>query len=158
MQTIKLKLNRKILGVIFALAFVFCGVMVLPTVVQAIDPPDAGFQLVPTDCGVSFAGVSLNECGWPHLMILISNIIKFIIYIAVSIGVLACCYAGFLYITAFGEAGKIEQAHKIFSSVIVGMLIILLAWLIIATILKTLGVKEQWTILDTAGVTTIQKE
>lgn len=147
MQNTKNGFNRKIFGIIFVISFVFGGVMVLPLdIVSAAEPTDSGFQLVPTDCGTSYntdngdAGVTTvsNECGWSHLMVLVSNVMKFLVYIAVSIGVLACCYAGFLYITAFGEMGKVEQAHKIFSTTITGMLIILLAWLIVATILKNI--------------------
>ncbi len=163
MRKTKIKFSRKILGMIFVSAFVFGGVMVLPSysIGASSDPTSSDFQIVPTCTGEStfesdgtLSGTT-GECGWADLMTLISNIMEFLVYIAVSIGILACCYAGFLYVTAFGESGKIEQAHKIFSSAMTGFLIILLAWLIVATILVTMGVSTDWTILDTSSVKTI---
>ncbi len=153
-----IKFNRKIFGMIFVISFVFGGIMVLPSnTIGVAEPTDSDFQLVPEGCGNAqgTAGPTLSgellsdECGWSDLLELVSNVMKFLIYIAVSVGVLACAYAGFIYITAFGETGKIEQAHKIFSAVIIGFLIILLAWLIVATIIKTLDVNpDGFTILD----------
>lgn len=152
------RVNRRVLGVIFVISFVFGGVMVLSeNTFGAAEPTDSEFQLVPEGCGnaqgtagpTEDGGSLSDECGWADLLELISNVMQFLVYIAVSIGVLACCYAGFLYITAFGETGKIEQAHKIFSSAITGFLIILLAWLIVATILKYMDLSSaDFTILN----------
>jgi membrane-associated protease RseP (regulator of RpoE activity) len=148
----KIKKIQKALGIIFVISFVFGGVMLVPLVSfgASDDPTSSDFQLVPA------CESSTGECGWSDLLALISNIMKFLIYISVSIGVLACAYAGFLYITAFGESGKIEQAHKIFSSAITGFLIILLAWLVVATLLKVLDLSsEEFSILDYSGVQTL---
>lgn len=109
-------------------------------------------QLAPSDCGNS----GQRECGWGDMLSFINRIIKFIIYFSSTLAVLAFCYAGFLYLTAFGEMGKVEEAHNIFRTTIIGMIIIMLAWLIVATIIKSLGVKQDFTILDTGNVETVK--
>ncbi len=79
-----------------------------------------------------------QECTWADLVHLANNIVNFLVFISSMLGVLAFCYAGFLYITAAGDGGKVEQAHHIFKMVVTGMLFILCGWLLIATILKIL--------------------
>lgn len=113
---------------------------------------DPNAQLAPTDCG----NKGQRECGWNDFISLINRLIKFVIYFSATLSVMAFCYAGFLYLTAFGEMGKIEEAHSIFRTTIVGMLIVMMGWLIVATILKTLGVSGEFTILDSGNVQTIQ--
>jgi len=129
----------------------------IPTTSRAIegDPAsDPDFQLVSnSDCGQVVEG-NLDECDWNDFLQLMSRIMKYIIFISASISVLMFAYAGFLYLTAFGEMGKVEQAHKIFSTTITGVIIIMLAWLIVATILKGLQVAPEFSILqDTVDVT-----
>lgn len=73
---------------------------------------------------------------------------------------MAFCYAGFLYMTAFGNMGKVEEAHKIFGSAIIGVFFVLAGWLIVATVLKILvGNSDEAkieTVIDFKGVDTIQ--
>ena len=77
-------------------------------------------------------------CGWADLIILANNIVRFLVFFSAILATMAFCYAGFLYITAFGESGKIEQAHTIFKSTLIGVFFVLCGWLIVATILKVL--------------------
>ncbi len=102
-----------------------------------------------------------GECGWTDLIILANTVVRFLVFVSSLLAVMAFCYAGFLYITAFGEMGKVEQAHKIFSSAITGMFFVLCGWLIIATILKVLipgGNASIEKIVPFSGVETIQKQ
>lgn len=150
---------------LFALMPIMGPVAVLGATPSASDAPELGenYQLVP--CGTSKAGpVSTNrECGWADLLVLISRIMKFLIALSAVLAVLSFSYAGFLYVTAFGEMGKIEQAHGIFSSVITGVIIVLCAWLLVATILKTLcgagGSSEaecqKFSLLNLSGILTL---
>lgn len=117
------------------------------------NPNDPNFQLpssqiVPRDCATK---ENPKECGWDDLVRLGGNILNFIIYISAFLAVLAFCYAGFLYMTAFGNMGKVEEAHKIFGSAIVGVFFVLAGWLIVATILKIL-VSDGG---DKAGINTV---
>lgn len=117
-----------------------------------------GFQIVP-ECGTTKAvqgptqngsglGTSFDECGWYDLLELVRRIMAFMMWLSASIAVLSFAYAGFLYLTAFGEMGKVEQAHGIFSKVTIGFLFVFLGWLIVATILQTLGVKEAFSLVN----------
>jgi hypothetical protein len=134
--------------------FVLLSIMVIafaPVQVRAVtgDPiTDPEFQLAPNDCGVIGTDGKLVECEWGDFLNLINRIMRFIIFISASIATLAFAYAGFMYLTAFGEMGKIEEAHNIFKSTITGMIIIMLAWLVVATILKVLEVEQPFSILD----------
>jgi hypothetical protein len=80
-----------------------------------------------------------GDCAWSDLIIFANRIVIFLVWLSASLAVMAFCYAGFLYMTAFGESGKIEQAHGIFKSALTGVFFVLCGWLIIATILKVLG-------------------
>ncbi|MES2409396.1 MAG: hypothetical protein V4509_03810 [Patescibacteria group bacterium] len=148
--------KKKIQRSLLAVGSIFVFFLVPLSVFAVTDDPltDPNFQLAPTTCGVMVNGVPGRECGWADFLNLINRIMKFIIVISASIGVLMFAYAGFLYLTAFGEMGKVEQAHKIFSTTITGIIIIMLAWLIVATILKVLGVGPLFTVLK--GVSNVQ--
>lgn len=102
---------------------------------QIVPPCNNGGNFGPTQNGGNLAS---GECGWNDLIQLANNVVTFLVWLSASLAVIAFCYAGFLYITAFGESGKIEQAHGIFKAALTGMFFVLCGWLIIATILKTL--------------------
>jgi len=79
-----------------------------------------------------------TDCGYNDLIGLIRNIIDFIIMIAVIAAPILFAWAGFLYVTAAGNTGKIQKAHTIFKDVLIGFMIILVAWLVVNTIVGTL--------------------
>ena len=149
-------LGRSILAILLLVA-------VCAPVAHAADPikdnpaSKPGFQLVP--CGSSASGSSA-ECDWAQLIALANRVVNFLVVISVSLAVMAFCYAGFLYITAFGESGKIEQAHTIFKSTLIGVFFVLCGWLIVATILRVLVDNTDPTkiqsIVPFQGVKTIQ--
>ena len=159
MQAIKNKLNKKFVTAFFGFVFVFGGVFALPMLaIAAEDNPASNpdFQLAPKKGECHINDQNVEECNFGDLMNLLRKFMQFLIWISASLAILAFCYAGFLYVTAFGEGGKIEQAHKIFSSTITGVIIIMIAWLIVATILKTLEVDQNFSIIDFGSVKTIQ--
>ncbi len=88
-----------------------------------------------------------SDCSWSDLIEFGKNILNFIIYIAIIAAALMFAYAGFLYMTDGGSSTKIKDAHGIFFNVAVGIIIVLVAWLLVDTLLKTLtgdGIKK-WT-------------
>ncbi len=112
------------------------------------DPVNENFQIVPPNCvdNPTF-GKDAGGCGWRDIIILINRIIEFLVYIAASLSAIAFAYAGFLYMTAFGNGGKIEQAHGIFSKTFMGILFVLMGWLLVKTLLTVLGAKEGFSLL-----------
>ena len=101
-----------------------------------------GQSLIP--CG----GTGQPACTFDHLITLVQRVIDFLIVdIAIPLSMILFAWAGFLYMTAQGDPGKIKTGHTIFINVIWGLVIALAAWLIINTIttaLLTPGFKSQF--------------
>ena len=76
-------------------------------------------------------------CGLCDLVALAQESLNFAVYFTVFVATLLFVYAGFLYITAAGDSGQISTATKIFGKVVAGLVIVLVAWLVVDTILKT---------------------
>lgn len=72
--------------------------------------------------------------------IIISNVIKIFLGFLGLISVILVMYAGFLWMTAGGDASKIEQSKKIMKNALIGLLIILSAYAIVSFIFRMLGV------------------
>jgi hypothetical protein len=161
--------------------FVFSPFFTFKALAQNTDPiKKEGFQIVPkckgyptvktvvgpdgTKSEVSSAqpigtnpdGSPQYECGWYDLIELGRRVMLFLLYISLSLAVFSMTYAGFLYVTSFGDMGKVEKAHSIFTTVVTGLLFVFGGWLIIATILKTLGVENAFSFLDLGGVSELK--
>ena len=100
-----------------------------PVISGSTNPPG----IVP--CGDVASGE--QRCNACHLVALAQDIINFGVYLVVFVATLAIVWAGFLYITAGGNPGKVEAAHKIFATVITGLIIVLGAWLLVDLLLGT---------------------
>jgi hypothetical protein len=121
------------------------------------DPTKSNFQIVPAGCfgfggSLSATNRDYGKCGWKDLIILLNVLVKFMAYIAASLSALAFGYAGFLYMTAAGDSGKIEQAHGIFKKTFTGIFFVLVGWLLIATLLKVLDVGQNFSMLNLSNV------
>mgnify|MGYP000025294792 CR=1 FL=1 len=74
-------------------------------------------------------------------------IINWIIIIAPMLAALAFSYAGFLYITSGGNESKKTEIHKIVTTTVLGLIVILAAWLIVNAILSGLNVTGDFNLL-----------
>lgn len=79
-----------------------------------------------------------SECDWADLVSLGQNVLNLIVTLAVIVSAIMFAYAGMLFFSSSANASGLEKAKKIFAGVIIGLVIILTAWLIINTILETL--------------------
>ena len=79
-----------------------------------------------------------DSCGFNDLITLIQNITNFLLILAVPVSAVLFAYAGFQYIFAAGDTGKIKKAHEIFWSVFIGLVFMASAWLIVKIIVDTL--------------------
>lgn len=79
-----------------------------------------------------------HECTFTDLVVLVKNLVNFAFYLSVPAVILLLSYAGYLYMTSAGDEGKVGHAHTIFTNVAIGFCIILAAWLIVVTLLRTL--------------------
>ena len=112
-----------------------------PTFVSA-----APYQIIPNcnkgaiDSSPTTGGHYTTPCDFNALIQLINNVIYFLLFIiATPLVALIICYAGFLFLTSGGSSETRTKAKKILKNVIVGYIIGLAAWLIVNTIVKTLG-------------------
>lgn len=68
------------------------------------------------------------------------NFIAFQIIPLIAVGFVI--WAGFLYLTSGDNAGKRKQANGILTNVVIGAAIFYLAFLVIAVVINTLGIKD----------------
>jgi hypothetical protein len=93
----------------------------------------ASFRLVPPCTG------GKGECTWTDFIKLLDNFLKFSVLIAVPIAAIVFMYAGFLYLTARGNAGQISKASQLFINVAIGFIVVMGSFLFIRYILKNLA-------------------
>ena len=110
----------------------FCGLLVLIAAPALAAPLEIG--LVP--CG--FEG--LPACDPCYLWYLAGNIVDFLLKgLALPILALALLAGGIVWLTSSGNPAQIEKGKKILTSSVLGIFIAFGAWLIVNTIIHTLG-------------------
>ncbi len=82
------------------------------------------------NCGGTSNG-GFRECGLCDLVTVAMNVLDFLVTTTAVLATLLFINAGILYLFSGGEPGKIARAHKIFTSTLIGFVIVLAAWLII---------------------------
>lgn len=78
-----------------------------------------------------------ERCDFDDMIQLAQNVIEFLIFrIAAPLAAVMFAYAGFLYLTNGGNESKVKQAHDIFWSVFIGLVVALAAWLVVNFVLE----------------------
>jgi type IV secretory pathway VirB2 component (pilin) len=86
-----------------------------------------------------------NPCQFCHLFVLFDNIIKFVLTcFAPIVAVLMIVIAGLLFIFSSGRPEIFAQAKSIITAVVIGLVIIFIAWLLVNLFFSVIGV-ESWT-------------
>lgn len=88
-----------------------------------------------TDPIVPCSGVDCTVCDIAQLG---QNILNTAVYLAVFLSAVLFAWAGWESLTAAGNAEKHHKAKSIFTNVAVGLIIILVGWLVVDTLIKTL--------------------
>jgi hypothetical protein len=119
-------------------------------------PEELQGGLVP--CGRSCDDPCTAECECApctlcHLFVLAKRVIDFLtLNILFPLAVLMIVIGGVMFLTAAGDPGRIGTAKKILTSVVIGLVIIFLAWLIVDTIImfitKSGSPFQNWTTID----------
>ncbi len=95
------------------------------------------------DCGSNISkGGGGVMCGFSHFILLVQNVIEYIFVLVLPIAALVFAYAGFLLLTSGGNPEKRKAAKNAMTSVLIGVVIVMAAWLIVKTVLKALGVDD----------------
>ena len=130
------------MGVILVIGvFIYSGLAFFPAVAFA----DGAGGIVP--CG----GTADDPCDMGSTITIVGAFIDFVLlYIAMPLAASMFMYAGFVMMTAGGNPGKIQEAKKIFWSVIIGLVVAFAAWLIVEGIMKGLSVKDEYWLLESS--------
>ncbi len=84
-------------------------------------------------------------CTFGYVILLAQNIIEFLIFkLAAPLAALVIAWAGFLYLTSASSPAQREKAKKILKNVVIGFILALAAWLIVKTLLSSLGVESDY--------------
>jgi len=79
-------------------------------------------------------------CDFDAIISMINHAINyFTIFLATPLFAIIIVYAGGLYISAVGDPGNVTKAKKIIKNSLIGYVIVLVSWLVIKTILVSLG-------------------
>lgn len=101
--------------------------------------PAAAFAATAAATGLVTCGnPGQPACDFNALTGLINNIINWFLGISVSIAAITFAYAGAEILFNQDKPAKLEEAKGIFGKTIIGLLVILCAWLIIHTIILAL--------------------
>ncbi len=85
-----------------------------------------------------------NKCDLGSVFELINKLITFLItFLVLPVTIILFMYAGFKYITAQGNPSKIANVRKMVQHLVGGLLLVLCAWIIVKTLLLTLGYTDQ---------------
>lgn len=102
--------------------------------------------LVP-ECSYDAAD-SVDQCGFNHVLELISNLINFIFLLVIPLAAIIAVSAGFMIIFSGDNASLRQNAKKMAFNFLKGLVVIMAAWLIVATILRALGVSDAYSFLN----------
>ena len=94
------------------------------------DPKSNDFQLIPCD------GVEV-PCNFVALVATFNRILQFLLYLSIPLVVGIILYTGFQFLTAGGDAMKLEKAKKMLIPVAIGIFWVLASWLVVNTLFKT---------------------
>lgn len=86
-------------------------------------------------------------CTTEHAIAFAAGLINFLISMLGVVAVIALVYVGFKMVTSRGDTGAWKNAKNMFTNVVIGIIIILGAWVAVDTVLKILtdrGGLEEW--------------
>jgi len=122
-------MNKKIVTALLLLSLIAPG--------QALAICDGA--IVP--CGRS----GTPDCEFCHIFELINNILVFVLTCAVPIiGSVMLVWGGFMFFSSVESPEKVKDAKNIIKAVVIGMVIIFIAWVFLNSFLTAIGVAE-WT-------------
>ena len=79
-------------------------------------------------------------CGFAHFIEVIRATINFLMRVAIPLAAVFIAWGGIIIMSAAGSTEKVAQGKKIITAAIVGIVILLGAWLVIATLYVLLPV------------------
>lgn len=79
-------------------------------------------------------------CTFEKLLLMVNKVLRFLIFvIGVPIVTLSFAYAGFVMVTSGGNPSKKDEAKSMIGNAVVGLIVLLGAWLVVRTVLVIFG-------------------
>lgn len=136
------------------LVFVFSLAFTMPTFAQGLkgssdpvktetetsqQPNKDNFQLVPCD---GFSGKIGDEtgvdCDFNMFVELLNRLLRYFIFLFGPIATAMLCYAGFIYLKSSDDPGMLAHAKGMIKNIVIGVCLVLGAWLIVYEFLNAL--------------------
>lgn len=132
-----IRLHAIQLGVMVLLVSVLIGVFYAPFTVSAQGLVSCGQNVYTVNEGDQIC--TYGECTTCDILKTAQLIINFFVLVCVLVATVLFVNAGVLYLGASANPGNVSRAHKIFFNTVIGLIIILSAWLVIGVIMTTLA-------------------
>lgn len=108
----------------------------MPNLIHTALAQEKGYLAAIIPDGCRGDGLSIIEnCQGPQLLELFANIIQFMIDIAFVIAVVMVLWGGILLMVSGGNEDRVKRGRKALTGAIVGLVIVLVAWIVINTII-----------------------
>lgn len=117
---------------VFTIFVVTVLIVILPVMVFGAEP-------ITPECDVYVNGKLTNPCTVNHLLKILENTAKWILGVIGSVALILFVYGGFLWVTAAGNSGRVEQGRNIIVGTVVGIIIVLGAYTGVRFIANNLG-------------------
>lgn len=95
------------------------------------------------------------DCNWCSFVAMVNRIVTWLIAFLSVLAVIVMVYAGFLMVTSGGNKDAWTKGKSMLTKVVVGIIIVLAAWLIVDTLLRMLtdrGGINEWMPKDCGGI------
>lgn len=83
-----------------------------------------------------------RPCTICDLLVGIKGVIDYLTYMMAIVGLFIITVAGVIYIVSSGDSGLVNKAKSAIKNTLVGIVIVLVAWLIVVTVLNLLSAKD----------------
>lgn len=120
----------KKIGLFFLLALVVFYAAPAPVMASGFDTINLAAGLVPCEDG--------TKCTACHLIQLANNVINWLISILMVVFAILIMWAGFKLVTSGGNTSAKQDAKNTFTNAIIGLIIVLAAWILVDTMLRAL--------------------
>ena len=108
-------------------------VFILIFLIWSVVLPVQAAGLVP--CGGEYE----LECNFCFLLEMVKNIIDRLVILAAPIAVVFIVWGGYNLLLSGGSEERITQGKKILSSAVIGLLLVIISWIFVASIIGWLG-------------------
>lgn len=142
---------KKNIGIPLAFLIFFSSPFIMHAQTAATPEGQPRYLIVCDGANASSSDPEYDKCDYNDLWELINKGVNFIIFLSLLISTFVFLYAGFLYLTS-GISDKKSDAKKMMFNVVKGIIIILISWLVINTLLKAFGLREEYNRLEEVEV------